>query len=72
MKNCFIISVEVFVTRRVGTITLKNEDSIDIPEKKPHRVLNTGTIDLVFIEVQCGDSCREDDIERIEDDYGRA
>jgi mannose-6-phosphate isomerase len=33
---------------------------------------NPGKTDLVFIEVQTGDYFGEDDIERIEDDYGRA
>jgi mannose-6-phosphate isomerase-like protein (cupin superfamily) len=31
-----------------------------------------GRDDLVFIEVQVGDYFGEDDIERLEDDYGRA
>ncbi len=35
-----------------------------------HRIRNNGTDELVIIEVQTGE-CRENDIERIEDDYGR-
>ena len=35
-----------------------------------HRVKNTGDDDLIIIEIQTGE-CQEDDIIRIEDDYGR-
>jgi len=35
-------------------------------------VENPGTDNLVFIEVQRGGYLGEDDIERIEDDFGRA
>ncbi len=33
---------------------------------------NPGETTLVFIEVQLGDYFGEDDIERLEDDFGRA
>jgi mannose-6-phosphate isomerase-like protein (cupin superfamily) len=36
-----------------------------------HRIANTGTDDVVFIEVQTGAYLSEDDIERSEDSYGR-
>jgi mannose-6-phosphate isomerase-like protein (cupin superfamily) len=36
-----------------------------------HRIENAGTEDVVFIEVQHGEHLDENDIERIEDDYGR-
>ncbi len=35
-----------------------------------HRIANTGSEPLVIVEVQLGE-CREDDIERLEDDFGR-
>ena len=34
--------------------------------------MNTGSDLLTLIEVQTGDYFGEDDIERLEDDYGRA
>ena len=37
-----------------------------------HRIANDGDIDVVFIEVQRGSYFGEDDIVRLEDDYGRA
>ncbi len=45
---------------------------IEIPRGSLHRVESVGTEDLVVIEVQMGEYVGEDDIERVEDDYGRA
>ena len=36
-----------------------------------HRIQNTGEEKIVFIEIQTGEYFGEDDIERLEDDYGR-
>jgi mannose-6-phosphate isomerase len=46
-------------------------ESIDIPVGAAHRAANPGTDTLVFIEVQRGGYLGEDDIIRLEDDYGR-
>ena len=43
-----------------------------IPVGAKHRVENLGTGTMIFIEVQVGDYLGEDDIERFDDDYGRA
>ena len=43
---------------------------IHIPVLGPHRI-NATDKDLVLIEVQFGEKISEDDIVRIEDDYGR-
>jgi glycosyltransferase involved in cell wall biosynthesis len=45
--------------------------SVDIPRKSLHRICNDGMENLVFTEVQTGDYFGEDDIERLEDDFGR-
>ena len=45
--------------------------TIDIPVKKTHRLENSFTENLVIIEVQTGEYFGEDDIERLEDKYGR-
>ncbi|NOY53637.1 MAG: mannose-6-phosphate isomerase, partial [Deltaproteobacteria bacterium] len=52
-------------------IRLKKGDSIDIPRGGVHRIENTTTENMAFIEVQMGDYFGEDDIVRIEDDFGR-
>ncbi len=47
-------------------------ESIDIPLESAHRIANEGSADVVFIEVQQGSYFGEDDIVRLEDDFGRA
>jgi mannose-6-phosphate isomerase len=46
-------------------------EAIDIPLGAAHRIGNIGAAPLVFIEVQHGTYFGEDDIERLDDDYGR-
>ena len=46
-------------------------DVIHIPTKAKHRIQNNCENDLKFIEVQLGTYFGEDDIVRIEDDFGR-
>jgi mannose-6-phosphate isomerase len=45
--------------------------SLDIPKKAKHRVQNSSDENLIIIEVQTGEYCGDDDIERFEDKYGR-
>jgi mannose-6-phosphate isomerase-like protein (cupin superfamily) len=45
-------------------------DTVSIPLGAVHRVENTGTDQLVIIETQLG-VCVEEDVVRIEDDWGR-
>ena len=46
-------------------------DSIDIGLGQAHRCENRGGVPVVFIEVQHGTYFGEDDIVRLEDDFGR-
>mgnify|MGYP001166374439 FL=1 len=66
-----------FVVSGFGTLELNGEsfdissgDSFDIKKYQTHRVRASGLNELVIIETQTG-VCQEDDIIRIEDDYGR-
>jgi mannose-6-phosphate isomerase len=52
--------------RRVGP-----GDTVDVLAGAAHRIESAGPEPLVLIEVQHGTSFEEDDIERLEDDYGR-
>ncbi|MCX7820561.1 MAG: mannose-1-phosphate guanylyltransferase/mannose-6-phosphate isomerase [Brevinematales bacterium] len=52
-------------------IILKENESTYIPKLTPHRLSNPGKIPLEIIEVQNGEYVGEDDIERLEDIYGR-
>jgi mannose-6-phosphate isomerase len=45
-------------------------DTVVIKKYEVHTVKNIGNEDLIFVEVQTG-VCKEDDIVRLEDDYGR-
>jgi mannose-6-phosphate isomerase-like protein (cupin superfamily) len=61
-----------------GVVTLDGRDmdvsagqKVDVAEGVAHRIANSGETPLVFIEIQMGDYFGEDDIERLEDDYGR-
>jgi len=67
-----------FVTQGSGEVTIEGAISqvspgsvIDIAINQLHRIANTGDVELIFIEVQTGTYFGEDDIERIEDDFGR-
>ena len=57
---------------QVGNILweIQEGDQVDIDEYETHRVTNEADEPLVILELQLGD-CQEDDIIRIEDDYGR-
>ena len=71
-EHWHVLSGEAIVTRGNDIIRLKPGQSVDIPTHTLHRVQNRGPEDLVFIEIQKGDYFGEDDIERFEDDFGRA
>jgi mannose-6-phosphate isomerase len=53
-------------------IIVTSGETIDIAIGAAHRVENPGTDTLVFIEVQRGSYLGEDDIIRLQDDFGRA
>jgi len=56
-----------------GTVTTLSENqSIYLPLGCTHRLANPGKIELELIEVQTGSYLGEDDIIRIEDEFGRA
>jgi len=52
-------------------ITVATGGTIDIPVGAAHRIENVGSVRLVFIEIQRGSYLGEDDIQRLQDDFGR-
>jgi mannose-6-phosphate isomerase len=70
-EHWFVVSGTAEVTLDGEGFQLAAGQAIDIPRGAAHRITNTGTGPLVFIEVQHGDYFGEDDIERLEDDFGR-
>jgi mannose-6-phosphate isomerase len=71
MEHWYVLEGEAVVTRGDEELHLKEGESVNIPRGAVHRVRNPGTKDMAFIEVQTGDYFGEDDIERLEDDFGR-
>ena len=70
-EHWFVVRGNAKVTLNDEEFLVKTGESIDIPVGTAHRVENPSQDLLVFIETQTGDYFGEDDIERIEDDFGR-
>ena len=70
-EHWFVVEGTAKVTLDDKHITISAGQAIDIPIGAAHRVENPGDDDLIFIEVQRGTYLGEDDIVRLEDDYGR-
>lgn len=70
-EHWFVVRGTAKVTLNGEEILVKTGEAIDIPLGAAHRVENNESENLVFIEVQRGDYLGEDDIERLQDDFGR-
>ncbi len=70
-EHWFIVSGIALVTHNGLERRMKSGETIDIAVGDLHRIENIGTDEVIFIEVQTGNYFGEDDIERIEDDFGR-
>lgn len=71
-EHWLVVSGRATVVRGSHQVRLDPGYSIDIPTGTLHRLANSGEADMALIEVQLGDYLEEDDIERLEDDYGRS
>jgi mannose-1-phosphate guanylyltransferase/mannose-6-phosphate isomerase len=70
-EHWIVVSGTAKVTCDDRTYLVAANESTYIPIGTRHRLENPGVMDLVMIEVQCGDYLGEDDIVRFEDKYGR-
>ena len=70
-EHWFIVSGTAKVTLDGEEIIKRAGESVDIATGAAHRVENPGDELLVFIEVQQGNYLGEDDIVRLQDDFGR-
>ena len=66
------------VVAGTGKVTLDGREmmvsvgeTVDVGVGVAHRIENPGAETLIFIEIQRGDYLGEDDITRLEDDFGR-
>lgn len=57
--------------KAIEMIKLSVGQTLFIPTMTYHRLENPGPSELIVIEVQTGKDLDEEDIERVEDDYGR-
>jgi len=53
------------------SLVLEVAESVNVAIGEPHRITNEHEVPLIIIEVQHGSYTGEDDICRLEDDYGR-
>ncbi|MDH1009856.1 mannose-1-phosphate guanylyltransferase/mannose-6-phosphate isomerase [Pseudomonas nicosulfuronedens] len=70
-EHWIVVSGTAQVTCDDNTFLLTENQSTYIPIASVHRLANPGKIPLEIIEVQSGSYLGEDDIERLEDVYGR-
>ena len=70
-EHWFVVEGTAKITLDGAEIIKTAGEAIDIPLGAAHRVENPGEKLMVFIEVQRGDYLGEDDIVRLEDDFGR-
>jgi mannose-1-phosphate guanylyltransferase/mannose-6-phosphate isomerase len=71
-EHWVVVSGTARVTRGRDTLLLHTGESTFLPAAAAHRLENPGAIPLQIIEVQHGDYLGEDDIVRLQDDYGRS
>ena len=70
-EHWVVVTGTAIVTRDGESFMLRENESVFIPAGTPHRLENPGKVPLRLIEVQSGEYVGEDDIVRLEDDYGR-
>ena len=70
-EHWFIVSGHARITLDGNVFEVAGGASVDIAIGVAHRIENIGQGELIFTEVQTGSYFGEDDIERIEDDFGR-
>ena len=71
-EHWFVVSGTGFVSLDGVDLRVSAGVTVDVPLGAAHRITNDGTEPVVFVEVQHGTYFGEDDIERLEDDFGRA
>ena len=70
-EHWIVVSGTARITRDEKVFLLSENESTYIPIGSTHRIENPGRVDLHLIEVQSGSYLGEDDIVRLEDNYGR-
>lgn len=71
-EHWFVVQGEAKITLDGEEVIRRVGEYVDIEIGTAHRVENAGEELLIFIEVQRGNYLGEDDITRLEDDFGRS
>lgn len=71
-EHWVVVAGEATVTRGEERFTLSENESTFIPRGVAHRLENSGSQPLEIIEVRTGSYLGEDDVERLDDAYGRS
>jgi mannose-6-phosphate isomerase len=70
-EHWMVVQGTAKVTLDAEEIILKTGEVVDIPVGAAHRIENPGDVKMIFIEIQRGSYLGEDDIVRLQDDFGR-
>lgn len=70
-EHWVVVRGKAVITLGKETISRKENETAYIPASTVHRIGNEGPELLEFIEIQTGEILSEDDITRLEDNYGR-
>lgn len=71
-EHWIIVAGEAEVTLGETTEKRSVNDVVFIGQNVTHRISNCGTVPLEFVEIQTGETLDENDIQRLEDVYGRS
>jgi mannose-6-phosphate isomerase len=70
-EHWMVVAGVAKVTLDGTEITVATGGVVDVPAGAAHRIENVATEKLIFIEIQRGTYLGEDDIQRLQDDFGR-
>jgi mannose-6-phosphate isomerase len=70
-EHWFVVAGVALATLDGSDIRIETGEALDIPVGAAHRIENPGDELLVLVEVQRGAYLGEDDIVRLQDDFGR-
>jgi mannose-6-phosphate isomerase-like protein (cupin superfamily) len=70
-EHWIVVAGHGCVTVGGDTFPVERGGHVYVPRETKHRIDNTGSETLVFVEVQFGNQLSEEDIVRLEDDYER-
>jgi mannose-6-phosphate isomerase len=70
-EHWMVVQGNASVTLNGQEIPVGTGETVDVPLGAAHRITNPGSELLVLIEIQRGSYLGEDDIIRLQDDYGR-